>query len=59
MARKAIKIILIILMIIGISFSISNFISLRLNAAGQLGIWNSDIDECEGFPAVCNWFQRG
>jgi hypothetical protein len=51
--KKALKIITLVIMLLGIAFSISNFVSLELRAKeGIQGIW---IDgDCQYFGNQCN-----
>ena len=60
--KKTFKIIMVVIMLLGIAFSISNFTSMELKANGLRGMWDyddgkevcmGDGDECDiftGFP---------
>lgn len=48
--KNVIKIMMIIIMLLGIVFSLSNFISLELNADGNLGYWEIWPDGKECIP---------
>ena len=52
--KKVIKIITILIMLLGIAFSISNFIIPgKLKASSIRGVW-TDLGECEGFGNLCD-----
>jgi hypothetical protein len=54
--KKALKILMVVIMILGIAFSVTNFISLQLKAAGMKGIWVYDFGTktCEGLGNECD-----
>ncbi|MFC2140817.1 hypothetical protein ACFLQP_00790 [Acidobacteriota bacterium] len=56
MIKKVIKTILIVLMILGIAVSISNFISLEVKAKGDRGVWVDlgGVVECTGDGNQCD-----
>jgi ABC-type enterochelin transport system permease subunit len=58
MMKKVIKITLVLIMVLGIAFSISNFISLELKAAEKTGAWvyKNGVRECMGFGNECDPF---
>ena len=58
MKERIIKAILIVIMLLGIAFSISNFISSELRAAAKAGSWvhENDVKECMGFGNECDPF---
>ena len=51
------KVVLIIIMLLGIGFSVSNFVSLELEAAPDRGVWvdlGSGVKECAGDGDECD-----
>ena len=56
--KRNIKIVLILIMILGIAFSISNFLSVELTAAEKTGAWvyKNGVRECMGFGNECDPF---
>ncbi len=58
MMKKVIKIMLVLIMVLGIAFSISNFISLELRADGKICTWYyvNGIFECIGHGNECDPF---
>jgi hypothetical protein len=55
--RKIVKFILVVIMFIGIAFSIINFISLDAKASkGLQGVWDYDngVRKCLGIGDECN-----
>ena len=55
--KKALKIISVCIMILGILFSILNFISIELNANGMMGVWiyNQTGERiCDGNGSECS-----
>jgi hypothetical protein len=55
--RKIIKIVMILMMLLGIAFSISNFISVELKADVLRGIewtWPDGSVDCVGFGIQCD-----
>lgn len=58
MKKKAAKIILVFIMLLGIGFSISNFFSLDLDAVEKTGAWvyKNGVRECMGLGQDCDPF---
>lgn len=58
MMKKVIKITLVLIMILGIAFSLSNFISQELNTGEKTGSWvyRNSVRECMGFGNDCDPF---
>ncbi len=56
--KKYIKIVLILIMILGIAFSISNFLSVELTAGEKTGTWvyRNGVRECMGIGSDCDPF---
>jgi hypothetical protein len=56
--KKVIKITLVLIMVLGIAFSLSNFISQDLNAGEKNGSWvyENGVKECMGFGNECDPF---
>ena len=54
--KSGLKIIMIIIILIGIVFSISNIVSTELKAGGMKGIWVYDFgtQTCEGLGNQCD-----
>lgn len=55
--KKGIRILMIIIMLLGISFSISNFISVELKAGTLKGAWIEEPDgsyKCRGDGSECS-----
>jgi hypothetical protein len=53
MIKKTFKIIMIVIMVIGIAFSISNFISTETEAGVLLGIWDDVTGVCVDSSTKC------
>jgi hypothetical protein len=58
MLKKVIKIMMVLIMILGIAFSLSNFISIELKAGEKTGAWvyKNGVRECMGFGNDCDPF---
>lgn len=58
MLKKVIKIMMVLIMILGIAFSLSNFISFQLEAGEKTGSWvyENGVKECMGFGDECDPF---
>lgn len=58
MKDRIIKIILIVIMLMGVAFSISNFISIELNAGAKTSTWvyKNGTWVCMGFGDACDPF---
>ncbi len=58
MLKKVIKIMMVLIMIVGIAFSLSNFISIELKAAEKTGTWvyKNGVKECMGIGNECDPF---
>ena len=58
MMKKVIKITLVLIMVLGIAFSLTNFISLDLKAGGKTGTWvyKNGVRECMGIGNECDPF---
>ena len=59
MMKKVIKITLVLIMVLGIGFSLSNFISLELKAAGvktSAWVYKNGVIECMGIGTECDPF---
>ncbi len=58
MMKKAIKMMLVLIMVLGIAFSISNFISLELRAGAKTSTWVyvNGVRDCMGFGDECDPF---
>jgi hypothetical protein len=58
MLKKVIKITLVLIMVLGIAFSLSNFISIELKAGEKTGSWvyKNGVKECMGFGNECDPF---
>ena len=52
--RKVLKILFIVAMILGIVFSVSNFLSVELKSTGLRGIWADDTGACERVGNECD-----
>ncbi len=56
MTKRGVKFLMIVIMILGISFSIVNFLSMETGAFGIMGEWEdlgSGVDECMGNGTEC------
>jgi hypothetical protein len=58
MMKNVIKITLVLIMVLGIAFSLFNFISLELKAGEKTGAWvyKYGVRECMGFGNECDPF---
>jgi len=59
MMKKVIKITLVLIMVLGIAFSLSNFISLELKSAGaktSAWVYKNGVRECMGIGTDCDPF---
>ena len=61
MTKRSMKFLIIVIMILGISFSILNFLSMETRAFGLMGDWEdlgSGVEECmgEGTECIMNGF---
>jgi hypothetical protein len=58
MMKRVMKMLLVLIMILGIAFSISNFVSLELEAGEKTGSWvyRNGVKECMGFGNECDPF---
>ena len=56
--KKAIKITLVLIMVLGIAFSLTNFVSFELKALEKTGSWvyKNGVRECMGFGNDCDPF---
>ncbi len=59
MTKKVIKMMLVLIMVLGIAFSISNFVSLELKAGGEktsTWIYVNGVRDCAGYGNECDPF---
>jgi hypothetical protein len=58
MMKKVIKMLLVLIMVLGIAFSLSNFISLELKAGPKICTWvyANGVFECMGHGNECDPF---
>jgi hypothetical protein len=58
MKQKVVKIVLVLIMVLGIAFSLSNFVSVELNAGEKTGAWvyKNGVRECMGLGTECDPF---
>jgi hypothetical protein len=57
MKKKVAKIMLVFIMVLGIAFSLSNFVSIDLHAAKtSVWIYKNNVWECMGFGDECDPF---
>jgi ABC-type enterochelin transport system permease subunit len=58
MLKKVIKIMMVLILISGIAFSLSNFISVELKAVEKTGAWvyKNGVRECMGAGNECDPF---
>jgi hypothetical protein len=53
MIKKTFKIIMVVIMVIGIAFSISNFFSTETEAVTMLGVWDDVTGVCVDSSTKC------
>jgi hypothetical protein len=58
MMKKIVKVMLVLIMVLGIAFSLSNFISLELKAGEKMSTWYyaNGVIECMGHGTECDPF---